>query len=128
QRAPQVPPAAAACARMAGSAPVTRAPRLYFAIRMWSAPFALANYVMLGWLVGQARARTALAIQIAINLTNIAATSLLVIVLNFGIAGAASAAIVAEIVGSLFGLLLAWRPLRDGLSTIRPILFDRAKL
>ncbi len=32
------------------------AARTYFTIRIWSAPLALANYVVLGWLVGQARA------------------------------------------------------------------------
>ena len=51
----------------------------YFAIRIWSAPLALANYVVLGWLIGLARARMALAVQIAINLVNMAATVVLVL-------------------------------------------------
>ena len=77
-----------------------RAPRrIYFTIRIWSAPLVLANYVVLGWLVGQARARLALAVQIAINLINMAATALLVLVFDFGIAGAAIAAVVAEATG-----------------------------
>ena len=65
---------------MGGSEGVTRAARTYFMIRIWSAPLALANYVVLGWLIGQARARLALAVQIAINLINMAATVLLVLV------------------------------------------------
>ena len=54
---------------------------------------------MLGWLIGQARARLALAVQIAINLINMAATVLLVLVLDAGIAGAAIAAVIAEAAG-----------------------------
>lgn len=114
---------------MGASAPVTEAARLYFEVRLWSAPFLLANYTLLGWLIGQARTGWALAIQMAINLTNIAATMLLVIVLKQGVAGAAYAAILAEACGLVFGLTLAWRMLgRDGLRIPRAVLFDRAKL
>ena len=68
---------------MGGSEGVTRAAKIYFMIRIWSAPLALANYVVLGWLIGQARARLALGVQIAINLINMAATVLLVLVLDY---------------------------------------------
>ena len=78
---------------------MTRAAKTYFAIRIWSAPLALANYVVLGWLIGQARARLALATQIAINVVNAAAIVLLVLVLNAGIAGAAIAAVIGETAG-----------------------------
>ena len=61
----------------------------YFFVRIWSAPCALANFAVLGWLVGIARAGTALALQVAINVVNIALTVLLVLVLDYGIAGAA---------------------------------------
>jgi len=37
---------------------------------------------VLGWLIGQARARLALGVQIAINVINMAATALLVLVLE----------------------------------------------
>ena len=78
---------------MGGSEGVTRAAKTYFTIRIWSAPLALGNYVVLGWLIGQARAKLALGTQITINLINAAATALLVLVLDFGIAGAAIAAV-----------------------------------
>ena len=84
---------------MGGSEGVTRAARTYFTIRIWSAPLVLANYVVLGWLIGQARARLALGVQIAINLINMAATVVLVLVLDAGIAGAAIAAVIAEAAG-----------------------------
>src|SRR4051794_28649912 len=88
----QIPLSAVLLGVMGGTEGVTRAARIYFNIRIWSAPLALANYVVLGWLVGQARARMALGVQIAINLVNVVATVLLVLVLDVGIAGAAIAA------------------------------------
>lgn len=113
---------------MGGGAGVTRAARTYFAIRIWSAPLALANYVVLGWLIGQARAGRALAIQIAINIVNIAVTIVLVIGLDSGIAGAAVAAVAAEAVGLVLGVLVAWRLMEKPFSVPFAALFDRAKL
>ena len=92
----QLPLAAITFQLMGGSEGVTRAAKTYFMIRIWSAPLALANYVILGWLVGQARANLALALQIVINLINMIATVLLVQAYGAGIAGAAIAAVLAE--------------------------------
>ena len=72
----QIPLAAILLGAMGGSEGVTRAAKTYFVIRIWSAPLALANYVVLGWLIGQARARLALGVQIAINVINMIATML----------------------------------------------------
>jgi MATE family multidrug resistance protein len=113
---------------MGGSEGVSRAAKTYFVIRIWSAPLALSNYVVLGWLIGQARARLALGVQIAINLINAVATVLLVLVFNTGIAGAAIAAIIAEASGLLLGVLIARRLARGRFSVPRPTLFDRVKL
>jgi MATE family multidrug resistance protein len=124
----QIPLAAVLLDAMGGSEGVTRAAKIYFTIRIWSAPLALANYVVLGWLIGQARARLALAVQIAINVINMAVTVLLVLALNTGIAGAAIAAVVAEAAGLVLGILIAWR-LTDGQPPVpRKALLDRAKL
>ena len=95
---------------------------------IWSAPLVLANYVVLGWLIGQARASLALGVQIAINLINMAATASLVLVLDVGIAGAAIAAIVAEAAGLVLGLLIARRLANGRLGVPRADLLDRAKL
>ena len=124
----QVPLAAILLSAMGGSDGVTRAARTYFNIRIWSAPLALANYVVLGWLIGQARARLALGVQIAINLTNVAATALLVLVMDAGIAGAALAAVVAEALGIVLGLLIAHRLSRGQAAVPRAALLDRTKL
>jgi len=105
----QAPLAAVLLEAMGGSEAVTRAAKIYFTIRIWSAPLALGNYVVLGWLIGQARAKLALGTQISINVINMAATMLLVLVFDFGIAGAAIAAVIAEAAGLLLGVVIARR-------------------
>jgi MATE family multidrug resistance protein len=124
----QIPLSAMLMGAMGGSEGVTRTAKIYFSIRIWSAPLAFANYVVLGWLIGQARARLALAVQIAINLINVAATAVLVLEANAGIAGAAIAAVIAEAAGLVLGVLIAWRLMRGKPGISRATLFDRAKL
>ena len=124
----QIPLAAVLLGAMGGSESVTRAAKTYFTIRIWSAPLALANYVVLGWLIGQARATLALATQVAINVTNMVATVLLVLVFDLGIAGAAIAAVIAEAAGLLLGILVAQHLARGQPAISRATLFDRTKL
>jgi MATE family multidrug resistance protein len=124
----QLPLATIVLGAMGGSDSVTRAARTYLIIRIWSSPLALANYVVLGWLIGQARAALALTVQFAINVVNMAATILLVLVFDAGIAGAASAAVIAEATGLALGVAIAWRLSQGRLSVPRPVLFDRARL
>jgi MATE family multidrug resistance protein len=124
----QTPLAEIPLGALGGSEGVTRAAKTYFVIRIWSAPLALANYVVLGWLIGQARAKLALAVQLAINLINIAATVLLVLVVNAGISGAAVAAVIAEAAGLLLGILIARRLTRGQPAIPRATLLQRDKL
>lgn len=111
---------------MGGSNGVTSAAQTYFVIRIFAAPMTLANYVMLGWLVGQARARLALGLQIAINVVNMAATVLLVA--GWGIWGAATSAVIAETVGIVLGVMLAQDICGRTLRVSRVALFDRKSL
>jgi len=124
----QIPLAAVLLGAMGGSESVTRAAKTYFTIRIWSAPLALANYVVLGWLIGQARATLALTTQVAINVTNLVATATLVLVFDLGIAGAAIAAVIAEAAGLLLGILVAQHLARGQSAISRATLFDRTKL
>ena len=124
----QIPLAAALLGAMGGSEGVTRAAKTYFTIRIWSAPLALGNYVVLGWLIGQARARMALGTQITINVINMAATIILVLALDFGIAGAAIATVIAEAAGLVLGVMIARELSQGQLAVKRATLFDRAKL
>nr|WP_256515469.1 MATE family efflux transporter [Alsobacter ponti] len=105
----QVPIAAATLRLMEASPPVAEAARVYIFIRIWSAPFALANYAVLGSLVGRARTDLALGLQVFINLSKIGFTLAFVPGLGWGIAGAASATVIAEILGAAAGLTLLAR-------------------
>ncbi len=124
----QIPLATILLNAMGGSEGVTGAAKTYFIIRIWSSPLALGNYVVLGWLIGQARAKLALGMQISINLINVAATVVLVLVFDFGIAGAAIAALIAEAAGLLLGLLIARQLSKGQFAASRALLFDRTKL
>jgi multidrug resistance protein, MATE family len=124
----QLPLATILLDSIGGSEGVNRAAKIYFTIRIWSAPLVLANYVVLGWLIGQARAKLALAAQVAINLINMAATVLLVLVLDAGISGAAIAAVIAEAAGLVLGVLIARRLSRGQPAVPRAALLDRARL
>lgn len=124
----QVPLAALIFGSMGGSEAVTAAAREYFSVRLWSAPFVLANFVMLGWLVGLARAATGMAIQIFVNVVNIVVMIVLVLGLGTGIFGAALASVIAEGAGLVVGLAVAWRILGGRLGLRADTLFDRQRL
>lgn len=124
----RTPLAALVFAIMGGSDAVTSAARSYFFIRLWSAPLMLGNYVILGWLVGQTRTGIALALQVGINLTNIALTAALVLHFGFGVEGAAIATVSAETIGFLAGLGAVWTVLGRRIAVPATILFDRTRL
>jgi MATE family multidrug resistance protein len=87
----------------------------YYEIRIWSAPAALVNYTVLGWLLGTQRARSVLVLQVAINGVNIMLDLAFVIGLGWGIEGVALASLIAEVGGAVLGLAIIGRHLaRDG--------------
>ncbi|ACA17664.1 MATE efflux family protein [Methylobacterium sp. 4-46] len=95
---------------LAGASPaVTAALATYFGIRIVAAPFTLMNYAVLGSTLGRGRTDLGLALQVAMNVANIALTILLVLGLGLGVAGAALAAVLAEALGFLLGLLVLRR-------------------
>ncbi|MFO1090066.1 MAG: MATE family efflux transporter [Hyphomicrobiales bacterium] len=112
-----------------GSAELRQHARTYFDIRIYSAPFALANYCLLGWFIGQSRARLAFAIQIVLNLVNMALCMLFVLGMGMTSNGVALGALFSEIVAALIGLALALRILsRMGARFDAATVFDRGKI
>jgi putative MATE family efflux protein len=91
---------------MSADAATAAATSRWFAIRVLSVPAGLANFVVLGFLLGQGRARYGLFLQVLINGVNIVLTVLLGLTLGFGIGGIAWATVVAEATGALVGLIL----------------------
>jgi MATE family multidrug resistance protein len=121
-------PLIAACLSLLGASPAVRQNALvYCDIRIWSAPAALANYVVLGFLLGRQHARMALALQAAVNVVNVAVALALVVWLHWGVAGIATATFSADWAGLFVGLVLirivwpraagqkmSWRDIADG--------------
>ncbi len=91
---------------------VERHARAYYAIRIWGAPAALGNYVVLGWFLGLQNARAGLALQIVINGVNIVLDLVFVIGLGLAVEGVALATLIAEYVGLALGLWMIFAALR----------------
>ena len=70
--------------------------RQYVDARIWSAPFTLLGYAQFAWLMGQGRAHTVMLLQIVMNALNAGLALLFVLVLHWGIAGAAWATVTSE--------------------------------
>jgi MATE family multidrug resistance protein len=97
----------------------------YFAVRIWSAPFALANYALLGWLLGVQRPVAVVALQIGLNGTNIVLDLLFVVGFGWGIEGVALASLIAEAGAAGFGLWLVRGQLTGPIDRAR--VFARAR-
>lgn len=81
----------------------------YFAVRIWAAPFTLANYSILGSVLGRARTDLGLVIQLGMNLFNIGLSVLFVMGFGMGVAGVALGTVLAEILGFGLGLVVLRR-------------------
>ncbi|MFC3074827.1 MATE family efflux transporter [Shinella pollutisoli] len=91
---------------MAPSAGVAAVTSTYFVIRVLAAPMALANYAMLGFVLGRGQGVTGLALQAIINGVNIALSILLGLVFGWGVAGIGWATVIGETTGMLAGLAI----------------------
>ncbi len=105
----QVPIGWLALTLVDASPEVTRQARIYFDVRIWSAPATLGNYVVLGWLIGTQRTSWALAVQAVIASLNIVLNFIFVFGFDWGIAGLAAATAVAEWIGLGLGVLVLLR-------------------
>jgi MATE family multidrug resistance protein len=115
-------------AALGASPEVTEAARVYYDIRIWSAPFAFATYAILGALIGRGRTDVGLLLQIAINVGNIALNVLLVYGLGLGIFGSGLGTLIAEVGGTAAGLaIIFWLDARF-YDVSRALLFAREKL
>ncbi|WP_017937027.1 MATE family efflux transporter [Zestomonas thermotolerans] len=86
--------------------------REFLHVRLFGLPAALANYALVGWFLGRQNARAPLAILLTTNLLNAALSLLFVLGLDWGVSGAARAAVLAEWSGALLGLALSRQALR----------------
>jgi multidrug resistance protein, MATE family len=107
-----IPFSSAALSLMRPSAELDQLARDYFQIRLFGLPASLATYALIGWLLGTQSARGPLAILLTANLLNVTLDLLFVLGLEWGVAGAAWASVIAEWSGALLGLWLTRGALR----------------
>ena len=94
------------------SADVAAQTEIYYHIRIWSAPAALANFALVGWFIGLHNARAPLFMMILVNIVNIGLDIVLVVYLGMKSDGVALASVLAEYSGFVVGLILVARELR----------------
>jgi len=87
-----------------GSAQVQFYAREYSAIRVWGLPAALANLVILGWLLGNHKAKVVMWLIITTNLINLGLDLLFVMGFAWQVKGVAMATLIAEYSGLIIGL------------------------
>ncbi|WP_449181408.1 MATE family efflux transporter [Trinickia sp. YCB016] len=107
-----------ALAALGGSDAVRENAAAYCHARIWAAPLALANYVVLGFLLGAQRVRLALITQVFINAVNIVAVLLYVYVFDWGVAGMGAATATADACGFVLGAFILWQLRPRGLPAL----------
>nr|WP_100658528.1 MATE family efflux transporter [Alteromonas flava] len=83
----------------------------YLSVRVYGAPAALLNLVLVGWLVGQQQTRAVLVIQVLGNVLNILLNVIFVFGFELNVMGVAAATVCAEYAMLAMGAVLALRPL-----------------
>ena len=78
----------------------------YSVIRIWGLPAALANLVILGWLLGNHKAKIVMWLVIATNLINLVLDLIFVMGFSWQVKGVAMATLIAEYSGLIIGLVL----------------------
>jgi len=83
----------------------------YFDIRLWAIPAALLGLGINGFLIGTARAKLSLYLQLTLNIANAALSLLFVLGFDMGVAGVALGSLIAEWLAVALGFLFISRTL-----------------
>ena len=89
-----------------GSARVEAFAKQYYQVRVFGAPAALINFVVLGFVIGIQNTRAALALLLLLNVMNVLLDLLFVVGFGWGVEGVAAASLISEYSAAVFGLLL----------------------
>ena len=90
----------------------------YAQIRIWGAPAALANLVILGWLIGNQHSKVVMWLLIIANLVNVVLDLLFVFGFAWQVKGVALASLLAEYSAMLMGLLFIAKHYNGTLSAL----------
>ncbi len=90
--------------------------RIYFDIRIYTAPAVLGLYVINGWFLGMQNARYPMIVTVVLNILNIFLDIFFVYSLNMNVAGVAWGTLIARYVGLTLAVILLLYRYRDWLS------------
>ncbi|WP_282128875.1 MATE family efflux transporter [Roseobacter litoralis] len=102
--------------------------RQYLAIRIWTAPAAIAVFALTGWLVAMEKTAGVFWVQLTMNGVNVVLDLVFVLVLDWGVPGVAAATVIAEITGCALGLWFCRAAFKHPDWRDWPRIFDRTKL
>lgn len=110
------------------SAEVEVLARTYLAIRIWSAPAAIAAFGITGWLIALERTGAVLVLQLWTNGFNIVLAMWFALGLGWGVPGVAAATLIAEWSGLVLGLWICREAFRGTAWRDRARVLDPARL
>lgn len=109
-----------------GSADVKAGLADYWHWRIWGAPACLANYALMGTLIGLGKTRQLLWLQLLLNGVNLLLDIVFVAVIGWGVSGIALGTAMAEWICFVVGLGLVWQQLKPAIG--EPFLRRKALL
>ena len=124
----QLPLFAAGLQISPASPEVEDAARTYMAIRVWSAPAAIALFGITGWLIATERTRAVLVLQLWMNGLNILLDLVFVLGFGWGVTGVAVATFLAEWTGLALGVYFCRDVFLRPFWNAWPRVLDRARL
>ncbi|MBB2670479.1 UNVERIFIED_ORG: MATE family multidrug resistance protein [Rhizobium esperanzae] len=113
---------------MGAEGAIAEATATYFSIRILAAPAALANYAILGFVLGRGRGGVGLLLQALINGINILLSIYLGLSLDWGVAGVAWGTLAGEMAGTLAGLFIVVGGFAKSERPAWPEVFSRHRL
>ncbi|KQV44029.1 MULTISPECIES: MATE family efflux transporter [unclassified Rhizobium] len=107
---------------------VAEVTRTYFLYRILSGPFALANYAILGFVLGRGQGTTGLLLQTLINGVNIVLSIFLGLHLGWGVMGVALATVTGETIGAIVGFAIVCSRFDRAIAPTWAEIFSMARL
>ena len=87
------------------SAQVASVARDYFFVRIWAAPATLSLFTFKGWFIGMQDTKSPMAVDILVNVVNMAASYYLAVMTPLGVVGVAYGTLVAQYSGLILALV-----------------------
>ncbi len=88
------------------SAEVASIARRYFYVRIWAAPATLCLFTFKGWFIGMQDTKSPMAVDIMVNVVNMAASYVLAVYTPLGVVGVAWGTLIAQYTGLILALAI----------------------